>query len=204
MPLPKKKVALKTVKRKKSAATTGLATSTVTPSEHLLRQFSLRYFVDKSMKLKEVARKLNVPKKQIELFFDDPEYVQELEERMERVLGVDTQFMQNQAQISLVHLYEEMRRREIEGELKDISMRDLHKMLVDTQKEMRLDTPGAFTSKVGVADLGDLQGRYEKSLSGKIHRKRALKNVTPEKKQITKGSKSRVEESKQDTSGGSQ
>jgi len=165
----------------------------LTPEEHLLRQLSLRYFVDKSLSIKDVAKKLNTTPKKLKSFFKDHEYTTELSERMERVHGIGTDFMQDQAKISLMHLYEEMRRREVEGELKDIPLRELHKILVDTQKELRLDTPGAFTSKVGVTDLTNLQDRYKSSLSGRVARleakKSKLKNVTPERKLLSERDK---------------
>jgi len=155
--------------------------SSLTPETHLLRQLALRYFVDKSLRIKDVAEKLNTTNAKIKAFFNDPSFVEELESRMDKVHGIGKEFMQSQAKISLVNLYEEMRRREIDGELKDIPLRELHKIIVDTQKELRLDTPGAFTSKVGVTDLTNLQDRYKKSLSGRLQQKQ-LKNVTPKKK----------------------
>jgi len=157
----------------------------LTPEDHLLKQLSLRYFVDKSLSIKEVAKTLNTTPKKLKSFFEDEEYKLELSKRIEKIHGVGTDFMQSQAKISLIHLYEEMRRREVEGELQDIPIRELHKILIDTQKELRLDTPGAYTSKVGVADLTNLQDRYKKSLSGRMSRlgrkKKKLKNVTPKK-----------------------
>ena len=182
---------MKTVEaKKKTPLFTGAISSKVpskskalTPEMHLLKQLSLRYFVDNSLTIKEVAKKLNTTPKVLKSFFEDDEYREELGSRMDRVHGVDTDFMQSQAKISLLHLYEEMRRREVEGELKDIPTRELHKILVDTSKELRLDTPGAFTSKVGVVDLSNLQDRFKKSLSGKMQRtqkkKDKLKNVSP-------------------------
>lgn len=157
--------------------------SSLTPDDHLLRQLSLRYFVDKSLSIKEVAKSLNTTPKKLKSFFEDEEYRLELSQRIERVHGIGVEFMQSQAKISLTHLYEEMRRREVEGELEDIPMRELHKILIDTQKELRLDTPGAYTSKVGVTDLTNLQDRYKKSLSGKYRRSviRRKKSGTSEK-----------------------
>ena len=169
----------------------------VTPAEHLLKQLALRYLVDQSMPLKDVAKQLKVTPKKIKSFFNNEEFVQELEERIDRVHGIDPEFMQSQAKISLLHLYEEMRRREVSGKLRDLPTRELHKILVDTQKELRLDTPGAFTSKVGVADLGNLQDRYKKSLSGRMSRqKKKLKNVTPEKEVLGEGSSGEEENRK--------
>lgn len=183
--------------RSEKKASPGLAsspkvrTSALTPEDHVLRQLSLRYFADQSLTVKEVAKKLNTQPKKIKSFFDDPEYVEELNDRIEKVHGVGTEFMQSQAKISLLHLYEEMRRREVEGELKEIPLRELHKIIVDTQKELRLDTPGAFTSKVGVADLTNLQDRYNRSLSGRFHK---AKTVSSKKKALPAPDNDQVEE----------
>lgn len=170
---PKKKESLLTASTK--------AISSSTPEDHVLKQLSLRYFVDQSLTIREVAKRLNTTPKKVKSFFEDPEYADELKERIDKVHGIGTDFMQSQAKISLLHLYEEMRRREVEGELQDIPLRELHKILIDTQREIRLDTPGAFTSKVGVADLSALQDRYSKSLSGRFHRLQKTSNILDEK-----------------------
>jgi len=142
----------------------------VTPADHLLKQFSLMYLVDKKMSIRDVAKKLNATVPKIKSFFDDPIFIKELEARIKRVTGVDSKYLKEQEQISLFNMYEELRNREVKGELKDVATRDLFKMIIEMQREIRLDTPGAFTSKVGVVDLGKLQGRYKNSLSGRIHR----------------------------------
>jgi plasmid maintenance system antidote protein VapI len=178
--------------------------SSLTPEEHLLKQLSLRYLVDQSLSVKEVAKKLNTTQTVIKRFFEDPEYTDELAERMDRIHGIDTEFMQSQAKLSLFNLYEEMRRREVEGQLKDIPIRELHKILVDTQREIRLDTPGAFTSKVGVADLTNLQDRYSESLSGKFHRQVSKKGkmINSDTRLLEEGSEnSSVEEDQVETRG---
>jgi len=177
------------------------AVNQITPADHLLRQFALLYLVDHQLTVKEVASKLKTTPHKIKSFIEDIEFREELNARMERVHGIDTSYIQEQSKLSLSHLYEELQRRQIAGELEDVSFRDLHRMIMENQKELRLDTPGAFTSKVGVvADLADLQGRYRKSLSGKLNRRqKRLKNVTPKK--VTKGSNS-VAKSEQNKSGG--
>ena len=190
---------------KKFKKVTGVtkAVNQVTPEDHLLRQFALLYLVDHQFTVREVARKLNTTPSKIKKFVEDEEFREELRIRMERVHGIDTDYMQDQSKLSLSHLYEELQRRHVTGKLEDVSFRDLHRMIIENQKELRLDTPGAFTSKVGVvADLDSLQDRYKKSLSGKInHRKqKRIKNVTPKK--VTEESNS-VGESKQNKSGGS-
>ena len=38
-------------------------------------------------------------------FFEDEEYREELQSRIERIHGVSTEFMQSQAKISLLYLY---------------------------------------------------------------------------------------------------
>lgn len=153
----------------------------ISARDHLLRQMAIRFLVDKNTNLSKVARELKTTTAKLKSFFEDPDFTAQLEERIELVHGVDGEFMASQSKITLVHLYEEMRRREIlEGGkgLGDVDLPALHKMIINTQKELRLDTPGAFTSKVGVADLGNLQDRYENSLSGKMHR---MKKVTKKK-----------------------
>jgi len=170
------------------AVTSGTQGVVLTAEVHLLRQRSILYLVDKSMTIREVARHLKTTQASIKSFFEDDDYVEELNLRIERVHGIDSGFRTDQAKITLSNLYEELRRREVEDELKDVSTRDLHRMITETQKELRLDTPGAFTSKIGVTDLGNLQDRYKNSLSGKLHKvkkvtkkKKKIKNVTPKR-----------------------
>ncbi len=162
---PKKKKSLPVVSGKKIAS--------LSPKDHLLQQMALRFLVDKSTNLTNVAKELKTTTSKLRSFFEDPMFIEQLDARIEMVHGIDKSFMMEQGQISLVHMYEELRRREILDEGKDfkgVETHQLHKMIMNTQKELRLDTPGAFTSKVGVADLGKLQDRYETSLSGKMHR----------------------------------
>lgn len=177
-------------KKKKSnlALTSGTQGISLTAEVHLLRQRSILYLIDKKMTIREVARNLKTTQATIKSFFEDDEYVEELNDRMEKVHGIDSGFREDQAKITLSNLYEELRRREVEDELKDVSTRDLHRMITETQKELRLETPGAFTSKVGVTDLGNLQDRYKHSLSGRLHKvkkvtkkKKKIKNVTPKR-----------------------
>lgn len=170
-------------KNSNTALTFGTKVGTLTAELHLLKQRSILYLVDKSMTIREVAKNLKTTKVTIKSFFEDEEYVEELNLRMEKVHGIDSEFRTDQAKITLSNLYEELRRREVEDELKDIPTRDLHRMITETQKELRLDTPGAFTSKVGVTDLGNLQDRYKNSLSGKLHK---VKKVTKKKKKKEK------------------
>jgi len=183
----KKKVRGKNKKSNLSltSATQGIS---LTAEIHLLRQRSILYLIDKNMTIREVARHLKTTQATIKSFFGDEEYVEELNLRIEKVHGIDSEFRTDQAKITLSNLYEELRRREVEDELKDVSTRDLHRMITETQKELRLDTPGAFTSKVGVTDLGKLQDRYKHSLSGRLHKvkkitkkKKKIKNVTPKR-----------------------
>lgn len=139
--------------------------------DYVLKQVALRYLVDETMPIKEVAKKLNTTVSRVKGFFEDPEFTEDLNKRVEKIHGIDGEFRINQAKISISHIYEEIRRREAEEELKNVPLKDLHKILIDFQKELRLDTPGDYTSKVGVGDLSKLQDRYKESLSGKIHRK---------------------------------
>jgi len=155
----------------------------ITPKEYLLRQRAIRFLVDKRLKIRNVASLLRTTPATIRSFFQDERFVKELDERVEMIDGIDNDYRVDQMKITLHHLYEELRKREILEEFGETSVREVHKMIIDTQKELRLDTPGGFTSKVGVADLGDLQDRYNKSLSGKLHR---MKKVTKIKKKKMK------------------
>jgi hypothetical protein len=49
------------------------------------------------------------------------------------------------------------------------------------QHEQRLDTPGDFTSKSATGNLPDLSDRYQKSLSGNLHKENKLKPVERKK-----------------------
>jgi plasmid maintenance system antidote protein VapI len=159
LPVPHEKALVKEKKRKKKAYEI---------QNHILKQKALRFFSDTNVTIKEVAETLKVTVDRIKSFFDDQEFVKELNERIDKISGINSEFRLSQSKFSLYHLYEELRRRQAEGELKDVPARDLHRMIVDTQKELRLDTPGDVTSKIGVADLVELQDRYNKSLSGKV------------------------------------
>lgn len=178
-------------KHKKLGTSEALALSTLSAEEILLRQRALLYLADKGQNIKTVAEKLGVTKPAIKALFKDPVFVRELEERITFIEGIDTEYVMDKSKITLVSLYEELVRKiVVENELENLSIKDLHKMILDTQKEIRLDTPGSFTSKVGVGDLTNLQDRYRKSLSGKMHRGRNkskdikdIKNVTPAKKE---------------------
>lgn len=169
MPLRKKK---KFGKKKTLAVVTS-------PSKHLLKEQALRYLVDKRMKITQVARLLNTSPAMIKSFFEDENFLYELQERIDSITSIDTEYRIEQAKISLNHFYEELRKREVIEEM-DVSTSELHKMIINTQKELRLDTPDGFTSKVGVADLSKLQDRFDKSLSGRLHR---MKKVSKKKKE---------------------
>ena len=54
---------------------------TTAPAEHLLKQLALRYLVDQSMPLRDVAKQLKTTPKKVKSFFEDENFVQELEDR---------------------------------------------------------------------------------------------------------------------------
>jgi len=168
-------------KRYPLVSTESLVPKMITPKEYLIRQRALRFLVDKRMKIRDVAIILKASPSMIKSFFQDERFVKELTERVEMIDGIGEDYRVDQMKMTLHNLYGEMRKREILGDLKETSVRDIHKMIIDTQRELRLDTPGGFTSKVGVADLGNLQDRYNKSLSGKLHRMKKVVNIKKKK-----------------------
>jgi len=184
--MPKK---TKVLKRKKK--TRSLVPVVGSEREYLLKQQSLRLLVDKRMSIANVAFTLKTTPVTIKSFLSDPTFVKELDGRMDRIHGQDKGQRIDQMKISLYHLQEEMRRREAVGELKESSNRDIHKMIIDTQKELRLDTPGEVTSKVGVADLGRLQDRFHSSLSGKLSR---MGKITKKRKKMKRVNRDAVSE----------
>lgn len=181
---PERKKFLELSSREKSNPSLSMTVKPLTPEEHLLRQMALRYFVDQTLTIKEVAKRLKISVRKLNGFFKEEDFMEELNARIDRVMGMDSEFRTQQAKISVSHLYEEIRRREVEEELRDVPLRDLYRMLIDMQKELRLDTPGEFTSKVGVSDLTNLQDRYKKSLSGKLSRRQAKVKILSGKEDL--------------------
>lgn len=178
--MPKAKKRNITVPKNKSL------TTTITPSEHLLRQRALRLLVDKGMKITEACRMLKTTPSTIKKFFEDKAFVKELNDRVERIYGIDKDFRVEQSRITLYHLYEELRDREMRRKLKKVKTRQLHKMIIETQKELRLDTPDGFTAKVGVTDLTNLQDRFNTSLSGKLHKIRKTSKTKKKMKKVSR------------------
>jgi len=153
----------------------------VTAEEFLLQQRALVLLVDKRKTIKEVARSLKTTAVTIKRFFEEENFIKELKLRIDYVEDIDGDFCLDQSKISLAQLYEAFRVRISNEDLLDIPIKDLHKMIIDTQREFRLDTPGALTSKVGVVGLGGLQDRYNSSLSARMlnkkkHRKKSSRD----------------------------
>jgi hypothetical protein len=151
--------------------------------DYNLKQIALRLLVDKSISLSEAATEMNISIKDLQEFFKDKNFVEDLHDRIERIYGIDADYRLDQNKFTLDSLYKEMRRRAVNDEFKHAPLRDLSKMIIDFQKELRLDTPGEFTSKVGMGELTDLQVRYKKSLSGKLNAVKVSQKVIPEKTQ---------------------
>ena len=164
MTIIKKKKALVPITRKKVKK--GNSKST----DHILQEQAIRLFVDRRLKKTQVARYLGTTISKINKFLEDPKFIKRVEERISVVLDIDDDFRIDNAKISLYGMYEELLRRIAMEELGDVDTPQLHKMITNTQKELRLDTPGGFTSKIGVGNLDSLQERFDKSLSGKMQR----------------------------------
>ena len=144
----------------------------------LLKQRALVLMTDQQKSAREVSRILKTTLPTIKSFLEDEDFVEELRERIEYIDGIDEGFCIDQSRISLSQLYESFRTRISIGELEDIPMRDLFRMITETQRELRLDSPGSVTSKVGLVDLSNLQDRYSNSLSGKMKRSRSRKKLS--------------------------
>jgi len=166
-----KKKSLSLIKKKKIKKGSSISET----EKFLLQQRALVLLSDKKKSVREVARTLETTLPTIKAFFEDENFVEELNSRIEYIEEVDDEFCLDQSKISLSQLYDSFRKRISNDELDDIPLKDLHKMIVETQREFRLDSPGSVTQKIGLVDLTSLQGRYNDSLSGKIRKRKIEK-----------------------------
>jgi len=95
----------------------------------------------------------------------------ELQVKIEEFHGIDKEKRREKSQRTLDILYREIARREANGDISKMHLRDIIKSISLLHKEARIDTPGEVTSRTEtVRTLKDLQDRFDKSRSGKIFR----------------------------------
>jgi hypothetical protein len=164
---------MKIIKKRRSLIASGskkITKKSNSSRDHILKEQAIRLFVDRRMNKTQIAKYLGTTVAKLNKFLEDPKFVEKIEKRIEMILGIDKDYRIENSKITLYGMYEELQKRIALEELGDVDTAQLHKMIVNTQKELRLDTPGGFTSKIGVGNLDDLQERFNKSLSGKMSR----------------------------------
>lgn len=130
---------------------------------------AIRLMVDKSRKISDIADKLDVGENTIRDWCTKPEFIRALNERIEQVDGVDANWRRERAKSVLSSLYEDLEAKinDIE-KMKKIPVRTLVKAIQVLQHELRLDTDGEVTQKVGHFDLQQVQEKFKKSTTRKM------------------------------------
>jgi hypothetical protein len=133
----------------------------------------------KSWGKREVAEKVGVSTRLLRHWLTLPEFNSELDRWTSRFVDVDKEYRKKQAQKVLPFIWEELFRRVAldPEEIKSFTTRDLQNVLRLLQQEMRLDTDGEVTQKVGHFELDKLSDRFNKSTSGKIAQKAKVANI---------------------------
>lgn len=101
-------------------------------------------------------------------------FKQELDRRIEENTQINAEHRRKKMQSSLSALYREVSRRIANEELAELKDKDLFRVIVWIQNELRIDTPEDVTSKTEHRHrrLEDLQDRYKKSQSAKVFQKK--------------------------------
>ena len=121
------------------------------------------------MSRREIADELDISEGALKSWEKGNElFNKELNQRIETVTSIDAGFRKERNQAMLYSLYREFTKRNVDGNLKNLSNKDLVKSIVILQNELRVDTPGQATSRPETKELNDLQDRYQKSTSGKL------------------------------------
>jgi len=116
----------------------------------------------------KVAKEIGVSVRLLNAWLTTEEFNAEVDEQVKKLSGIDKAFRLDRAKKALPFLYDELLRRLAidEDEIQDVPLRDIVRILQSMQSEIRLDTPGEMTQKVGRYDLGTLSKRYMESTSG--------------------------------------
>jgi len=118
---------------------------------------------------KKVAVTSGVSLSKLNQWLELEEFNEAIEEKVAELSGIDKEFRLENAKKTLPFLYNELLRRLAidDDELKELQTKDLVRLIGTMQKEIRLDTPGDVTGKVGHVDSSspDLRDRYMSSTS---------------------------------------
>lgn len=144
----------------------------------VMQKRAIRLMVDKSRRVGDVADKLDVAESTVRDWLTKPEFMRALNERIEQVDGVDAQFRREQTKSFLTSLYEDLEFKLGNPEvMRKTPIRTLVKAIQTLQNELRLDTVGEVTSKVGHYDLEQIQERFKNSTTRKLMKEGTAGNL---------------------------
>lgn len=129
-----------------------------------------------------VAKEIGVSVRLLNAWLETEEFNIAVDDNVVKLSGVDREFRLDRSKKALPYLYEELLRRLAidDDELQDVPLKDVMKMISSMTNEIRTDTPGEATQKVGHFNLGNLSKRYMKSTSGeKKNSPKPKKKKTP-------------------------
>lgn len=134
----------------------------------------------------KVAKEIGVSSRLLNAWLETEEFNAAIDDNVTKLSGVDREFRLDRSKKALPYLYEELLRRLAidDSELQDVPLKDVMKMISSMTNEIRTDTPGEATQKVGHFNLGNLSKRYMKSTSGEkdgIKKKKKKKSPVREK-----------------------
>lgn len=141
------------------------------------RKKAIVFLASKNWTKKQVAKECGISRRMLNKWLEKEAFQKELESTIERIAGVNKGFRLEQMKNVLPFLYDEVYKRAATGDLDDVGTPHIVKMIQILQNEMRLDTTGEVTQKVGHITMDKLGERYRKSQSAKTLRNIRKKKV---------------------------
>lgn len=142
---------------------------------------AIKYLAGTNLSKTDIAERIGISTAALNEWLKKDDFVKVLDRAINLVDQVDLEFRRKQVCKLLPALYEELLNRGAEGDLEEIETKKLVDIISKLQHEQRLDTPGDFTSKSATGNLPDLSDRYQKSLSGTLHKENKLRVAVSKK-----------------------
>jgi hypothetical protein len=152
---------------------------------------AIKYLAETNLSKAEISERIGVSIGSLNLWEKKSYFREALDAAINLIENVDSEFRRKSIQKLLPAVYEELHKRAIEGDLEGIETKKLVDIATKLQHEQRLDTPGDFTSKSATGNLPALGERYQRSLSGKLHKNNKLE--APKRKKIVHSAEARDE-----------
>lgn len=136
---------------------------------------AIKYLAGTNLSKSDIAERIGISTAALNEWIKKEDFARVLDRAINLVDQVDLEFRRKQVCKLLPSLYEELLKRGAEGDLEEIETKKLVEIISKLQHEQRLDTPGDFTSKSATGNLPDLSDRYQRSLSGTLHKEDKLR-----------------------------